>query len=102
MGPLPLAWFWIGARVYNATGSVAADLGVALLGFLISVSLAMAALARVDRVWIALRRRAGHEQAKGALTQIVVASATLGLLVFLLLFYVLSGNAFIIPFMPSQ
>lgn len=99
--PIPLAWIWIGGRVYDATGSLAADGGVALLGFLVTVSFVMAALARIDRVWIALRRRAGHDQAQGALTQVVVVSATLGILAFLLWFYVI-GQAFILPFMPSR
>ena len=97
--PIPLAWMWVGARVYDATGSIAADGGVALLGFLATTILAMAALNRLDRFWVALRRRAGHDQAHGALTQVVVVSATLGLLAFFLWYYVLT-HAFIIPFMP--
>jgi hypothetical protein len=99
--PIPIAWMWIGARVYDATGSLAADGGGALLGFLASATLAMSALTRVDTAWVALRRRSGHVQHQGALTQVVVVSATLGILVFLVWFYVLS-HAFILPFMPSQ
>jgi multisubunit Na+/H+ antiporter MnhB subunit len=99
--PIPLAWIWVGARAYDATGSLVAGGGVALLGFAATVTLAMAALARLDRVWVALRRRAGHDQADGALTQVVVVSATLGLLLFLVWYYVLT-NAFVIPFMPSR
>ena len=99
--PIPLAWIWVGARAYDATGSLVAGGGVALLGFAATVTLAMAALARLDRVWVALRRRAGHDQAQGALTQVVVVSATLGLLLFLVWYYVLT-NAFVIPFMPSR
>jgi hypothetical protein len=99
--PVPLAWFWVGARVYDATGSVAADGGIAFLGFLATATVAMALLRRLDSVWIGLRRRAGHEQEQGALTQVVVASATLGILLFLIWFYVI-GQAFVLPFMPSQ
>jgi hypothetical protein len=98
---IPIAWMWVGARVYDATGSLAVDMGVALLGFLATTALAMRALNRLDRVWIALRRRAGHDQVKGALTQVVVVSATLGIVLFLVWFYILS-HAFILPFMPSQ
>jgi hypothetical protein len=76
--PIPIAWMWIGARVYDATGS-----------------------SRLDRVWIALRRRAGHDQVDGALPRAVVVSATLGMLLFLVWFYVLE-QAFVLPFMPSQ
>jgi hypothetical protein len=99
--PIPLAWMWVGGRVYSATGSLAADGGVAFAGFLATTALVMAALGRLDRVWVTLRRRAGHDQRQGALSQVVVVSATLGLLTFLLWFYVFS-HAFVLPFMPSQ
>lgn len=98
---IPIAWFWVGARVYDATGSLAAGGGVALLGLLATVILAMAALARLDTVWVALRRRAGHDQLEGALTRVVVVSFTLGILLFLVWYYVLS-TAFVLPFMPTQ
>jgi hypothetical protein len=64
-------------------------------------SLAVAALTRTDRAWVALRRRAGHDQRQGALTRAVVVSATFGLLAFFVWYYILT-HAFIIPFMPSQ
>jgi hypothetical protein len=99
--PLPFAWIWIGGRVYALTGSLFADGAVALTGFATCAWLAMRALARLDETWIALRRRAGYAQSQGALTQVVVVSATLGLLGFLVWYYLLS-HAFILPFMPSQ
>jgi len=99
--PIPFAWLWVGGRVYAATGSLAADGGAVLLGFIATVTAAMVALNRVDAVWIRLRQRAGHDQREGALTQVVVVSATLGLVVFGVWYYILS-DAFIIPFMPSQ
>src|SRR4051812_34069545 len=99
--PLPFAWIWIGGRAYSLTGSLLADGLVALVGFSISAFLAMRALARLDQTWIAWRRQAGHAQSDGALTQVVVVSATLGIGAFLLWYYLLS-DAFILPFMPSQ
>lgn len=99
--PLPVAWFWVGARAFEATGSVAASGSVILLGLLATVVLMMKALARLDNKWIVLRRRAGHDQAQGALTQVVVASATAGLLVFSVWYWFLS-DAYLIPFMPNQ
>ena len=99
--PLPFAWIWVGGRVYALTGSLLADGSVALLGFAASAFLAMRGLAQLDQAWIALRRRAGHSQREGALTQVVVVSATLGIAAFLLWYYLFS-NAFILPFMPSQ
>jgi hypothetical protein len=99
--PIPLGWMWVGARVYEATGSLAADGGVVLLGFAATTIFALRTLLRLDMLWIGLRRRAGHDQAQGALTQVVVVSATFGILGFLVWFYLLS-HAFILPFMPSQ
>jgi hypothetical protein len=98
--PIPIAWMWVGAAVYNLTGSVAADGAVVLAGFIASTTFATMGLSRLDTLWIALRRRAGHDQKEGALTRVVVASATLGILMFLIWFYVLS-DAFVLPFMPT-
>ena len=100
--PVPLAWFWVGARVYVATESLAAGAGVAFAGFVATTILVMVTLARVDRAWVALRRRAGHDQAQGALTQVVVVSATFGLIGFVAWYYVLGDSPFVLPFMPTQ
>ncbi len=99
--PIPLAWMWVGARVYEATGSIALDGAIVLLGFLVTITAAMKVLIHLDRAWIAVRRRAGHPQREGALTRVVVVSATVGLAAFLLWFYLLS-QAFIMPFMPMH
>lgn len=99
--PMPLAWLWVGGRAYAATGSLAADGAVAFLGFVATTVLAMAMLGRLDRRWVELRRRAGHDQREGALSQVMVVSATLGILAFLLWFYVLQ-QAFVMPFMPTR
>jgi hypothetical protein len=99
--PIPFAWLWVGGRVYHVTGSLAADGGVALLGFTLSIILAMRGLLFVDDAWIALRRRAGRDQKDGALTQVVIASATFGLIGFFVWYYALS-HAYVIPFMPSR
>jgi hypothetical protein len=99
--PIPAAWMWIGARVYDATASLLADLGVAFGGFFATTLLTMGALNRIDRAWVELRRRAGHDQAEGALTQIVVVSATVAMIAFWVWFHLLQ-KAFIIPFMPTR
>jgi len=98
---IPAAWIWVAARVFDTTDSLAAAGSVALLGVAATETLTVVGLTRVDRLWIELRRRAGYPQADGALTRIVVVTATLGLLAFLIWYYVLT-NAFVIPFMPSQ
>jgi hypothetical protein len=99
--PIPLAWMWVGARIYDATGSLAADAGVAFAGFVVTTILVIGGLNRLDRLWVALRQRAGHDQVEGALTRVVVVSATLGIIGFLVWSWLLS-QAFILPFMPTQ
>jgi hypothetical protein len=98
--PLPIGWLWVGARVFDATSSVAAAGFVALLGLLLTAFVAMTLLSRVDRAWVALRRRAGHEQRQGALGRVVVVSAALALAGFLA-WYVIS-QAYVMPFMPTR
>lgn len=98
--PIPIAWMWVGARVYDATGSLMADGTVVLVGFFVTTVLVMRALTALDQLWVRLRLRAGHEQKGGVLTRVVVASATLGLLAFLVWYYVIE-DAYILPFMPS-
>jgi hypothetical protein len=97
---IPLAWLWIGGRVYSLTGSLGADVGIAFLGFVGTLFVALWGLRRVDQGWIALRQRAGYEQEEGALSQIVTVSATLALLMFIAWYYLFS-HAYVIPFMPS-
>jgi hypothetical protein len=98
---IPLAWLWIGGRVYALTGSLGADVTVAFAGFVATLLVAVNLLRRLDLEWVALRRRAGHEQKEGALTQVVTVSATLALILFIAWYYVLA-KAYIIPFMPSN
>jgi hypothetical protein len=99
-GPLPLAWLWIGGRVYALTGSLAADGFSGFAGFVASVLLVVAALRRIDLVWISLRRRAGRVQAEGALQEVAVVSGAFGIVGFMLWYYVFS-HAYVLPFMPS-
>ena len=99
--PIPLAWFWIGARVSDETHSIMADGIVVLGGFITCVVLLMKMLARLDEVWVDLRRRAGHDQRTGALNQVVIASATFGVVGFWVWFHIIE-NAYIIPFMPTD
>jgi hypothetical protein len=99
--PIPLAWFWIGARVYDATHSIMADGIVVLGGFLLSVIAVLKVLTRLDQLWVELRRRAGHDQREGALNQVVIVSATIGVVGFWVWFHIIE-DAYIIPFMPTE
>jgi hypothetical protein len=98
---IPLAWLWIGGRVYSLTGSLGLDIGVAFAGFVGTLFLVLTLLRHLDAGWIALRRRAGYEQEEGALPQVVTISATLALGLFIGWYYLFS-HAYVIPFMPSN
>lgn len=98
---IPLAWLWIGGRIYSLTGSLGADLLVAFGGFTVTLLLAVAMLRRLDERWVELRRRAGYDQKEGAVTQVVSISATLALGFFIAWYYLFS-HAYVIPFMPSN
>ena len=98
---VPLAWLWVGGRIYSLTGSLGADVAVAFAGFVSTLFVVLALLRRLDAAWIALRRRAGYEQAEGALPQVVTISATLALGLFIGWYYLFS-HAYVIPFMPSN
>src|SRR4051812_9728151 len=95
-GPIPVAWVWVGARVYDATGSFVAGAAAWFLGFAVTLWIVAGALARLDRAWIRLRNRAGDARAQGAMTNVVVVTATFALAAFFLWFYVI-GKAFVIP-----
>jgi hypothetical protein len=98
---IPAGWMWIAAQVYEATLSIAADLAVALGGFIVTITLAMSALNRIDMMWVELRRQSGHEQREGALTRIVVVTAGVGFAAFYIWFHFIE-QAFILQFMPTN
>lgn len=95
----PLAWMWVAARVYEATGSIFADLVAGLGGFTVTTMLMMEGLNRVDAAWVQMRRRAGHDQREGMLTRVVVVSMTFVIVAFYIWFHFIE-EAFVIPFMP--
>ena len=99
--PVPAAWMWVGARIYDETSSLLADLIVAFGGYLASLLAGMGALNRVDQAWVQLRRRAGHAQREGALTRVVVVAMTFAMVLSWIWFHIIE-DAFIIPFMPTR
>src|SRR3954451_24989010 len=72
--PIPFAWMWVGGHVYTATGSLFADRHVVLGGLIAPIVVVMSGRQRLDRLWVRLRHRAGHDQAEDALTQVAVVS----------------------------
>ena len=98
--PNPLLWIWIGAQAYEATERMIIGGCVALFGILGSTTLLLSMLTRLDQRWVALRRRAGHDQKEGALNRVVIVSATMGIVGFYIWNFM--SKAFIMPFMPMN
>ncbi len=90
-GPIPLACLWVGSRVQYLTGSV--SLGIAAsFGMLLALLFgALQTMHDVDRLWIILRRAAGHDQRSGALDRVFAITAVIGATAFVLWFLVIHG-----------
>jgi hypothetical protein len=77
-GPIPAAALWVASQVQYRTDSV--SLGI-LLGFcflLAALFAGLAALKRLDRAWILVRRAAGIDQRGGVLGRIFGTTAVIG------------------------
>ena len=88
----PVLWLWIGGRVQGATGSVGAAIAVVLVGFVVTVLLAVPVL-----IWLS-RRHAEARAARGlddlgraALEGVLVVSATIAAVLFTIWFLFFAG-----------
>jgi hypothetical protein len=90
-GPQPLAWLWIGSQVQYQTDEPTAGIATIMVGCLASLMITMALAKRVDHAWKLVRRAAGHDQERGALERIFVASVVVGALAFGFWFLIVHG-----------
>lgn len=90
-GPLPAGWLWIGSRVQSSTGSVSVAIFVAFLGLTLCLIAALALCTRLDRVWILIRRAAGHDQRQGALARVFALCSGIGAILFTAWLLLFSG-----------
>ena len=89
----PLLWLWIGGRVQGATGSVGAAIGVAFLGFLVSVALFVPLLGWLSTRYAEARAARGLEDlGRAPLEGVMVVSAAIALVLFAIWFFFLSGT----------
>ena len=99
---VPLAGLWLGSQVVPYTGSEMLGIFVAFVVIMGMLLLTLVILRRLDYVWKLVRRAAGHEQARGVLERIFVATAVIGAAAFLFWFLVISGpGSLIIPERPA-
>ena len=99
-GPIPLLCLWVGSRVDYASGSISLGIVTAFATLLILLFGALQAMHEVDRVWVVLRRAAGHDQRSGALDRVFAITAVLGAAIFIFWFLVIHGPGSIV--LPAQ
>lgn len=90
-GPIPVGGLWLGSRAQYLSGNV--ELGIVVSFGSAGAGLfgAVYILQRLDRVWILVRRAAGHDQRKGALARVFAVTAIAGALIFSFWFLVILG-----------
>lgn len=90
---VPVAWLWIGSRLQNAT-SLATATGVMMIGMLLSVALLLAALGYLSRRYTELQERRGVPESEiTALERVLVSSAVIAVIGFLVWFFGFSGSS---------
>jgi len=90
---VPVAWLWIGSRLQNGT-SLATATGVMMIGMLLSVTLLLPALGWLSRRHTELQERRGvPESETTALERVLVSSAMIAVVGFLVWFFGFSGSS---------
>lgn len=92
----PLLWLWVGGQIQGATSSVGAAVASAFLGAVLTIILVAALLTKLSDFYRA------NEQARGrddpghfVLEAVLVTSAGLALVAFLLWFFIFSGAEYV-------
>ena len=88
----PALWLWVGGRVQGASGSVGAAIGVALVGFVITVLLFVPLLGWLGRRHAEARAARGLDDlGRAALEGVVVVSAAIAAVAFAIWFLFFAG-----------
>ena len=88
----PLLWLWLGSQVEGSTSSLGASIGVAFLGAVLTIVLVAALLSKLSNVYRANRRSRGLEDPGHFVLELVlVVSAGIALVAFVIWFFFLAG-----------
>ena len=90
-GPIPAGSLWVGAQVDQRTGSGGLAIATSSLTLLLALLGGLVLLKQLDRLWILVRRAAGHDQRTGVAGPVFAAAAALGIALFVLWFLLLAG-----------
>lgn len=89
---VPVAWLWMGGRVQVATGSLGTAVAVTMAGVVLSILLAVRMLGWLSEKHAQARERRGLEELGAVpLEGVMVVSATIALVVFIVWFFVFAG-----------
>ena len=89
---VPAGWLWIGSQIQGATGNLGAAIGAMLIGVIVSIVAIAWVLGRLNRVHEHLRHARGVEPTGPPLLEVVlVVTAALALIGFVIWFFVLAG-----------
>lgn len=88
---VPLAWLWAASQVFVLSGSLGAALAAAMIGFVLSMGVVLTALTWLSRKHGDLREARGlPSQGHVVLESVLVVSAGVTLVVFVIWFFVFS------------
>jgi hypothetical protein len=87
---VPLGWLFIGGQIQGATDSIGLALGTVLLGATLSILGLAWVLARLNWLHQELQMRRG-EQPTPLLEMVMVVTATIALVAFVVFFFVIEG-----------
>ena len=88
----PLLWLYVGSQIQGATQSVGAALGAMLVGVVITVTVLASLLAKLSDVYRAnCVARGQSDPGHGVLESVLVVSAGLTLIVFVVWFFLFAG-----------
>lgn len=88
---VPLAWLWIASQIFVLSGSLGAALAAAMVGLVLSIGVVLAALTWLSRKHGDLREARGlPSQGHAVLESVLVVSAGVTLVVFVVWFFVFS------------
>lgn len=91
-GPIPVAWLWIGSRVYWwMDNNLVAGLLTSFIGMIATLMVGLMLLRRLDQAWILVRRAAGHDQRTGVIGRIFAITAIVGASAFSFWFLIING-----------
>jgi hypothetical protein len=88
---IPAGCLWVGSQVNYWTASVSLGILTAFVVMLAALFLGLAAMKRLDGLWILARRAAGHDQREGVIGRIFAVSAAIGVVLFTIWLLIFAG-----------